>query len=517
VLKKILLVSTALSTVWFATPADAGPLLGAVAGTAATLFQASAMAGGLAANIGAFGFLGLTGWGAVAAQFAVRAVLGYALNALSSKPKPTVDEYKANVNQLGAVLPQQVIYGETRVGGAIFYQALSDSDTVLHRLIAFAGHEIDSYQELYINDQLVTIDGNGDVDFPTGAPWDTVNLRLYTGTDDQEADTDLVDAVGEWTDACRARGVAYIVATFSDNQAFQNGVPTVTATIRGKKVYDPRDGTTAWSNNPALCIRDYLLADYGLAEDTSNINDALFKIAADECDLSVSGSAKYTCNGAFTLDSSPEDIIRNLLSSMGGIFWNYAGQWAIQAAVYQTPELELTDSDLRGQLTVATRHSRRDNFNTVVGTYRGPDTYYQDDNYDEISSPFYIDEDNGIRSTSELPLKFTDTNNMAQRIALIYLRRNRQQITVQGSFGLKAMDLKIGDNVMLTNSHMGWSQKVFEVVDWRLQQEEMDLRVMMILREMEESVFTGVLGFLEDESGNILQDESGNQLEAVVA
>jgi hypothetical protein len=106
---------------------------------------------------------------------------------------------------------------------------------------------------------------------------------------------------------------------------------------------------------------------------------------------------------------------------------------------------------------------------------------------------------------------------MAQRIALIYLRRNRQQITVQGSFGLKAVDLKIGDNVMLTNSHMGWTQKVFEVVDWRLQQEGMDLSVMMILREMQESVFTGVLGDLEDESGNLLQDESGNQLEAVVA
>jgi hypothetical protein len=512
-LKKVLLVSTALSTIWIGTPADAGPLIGAAAATAATLFQASAANVG----VGAFGFLGLSGWGAVAAQFAVRAVLGYALNALSSKPKPSVDEYKANVNQLGAVLPQQVIYGQTRVGGAVFYQVLSNSDTTLHRCIAFAGHEIDSYQELYLNDQLVTIDGNGDITDPAGAPWNTVNLKLYTGTDDQTADPDLVSAVGEWTEDCRARGVAYILATFTDNEAFQNGLPVVTATIRGKKVHDPRDGTTAWSSNPALCIRDYLLADYGLAEDTANINDALFKIAAEECDLNVGGSAKYTCNGAFTLDSSPEDIIRNLLSSMGGIFWNYAGQWAIQAAVYQTPELELTDDDLRGQITVATRHSRRDNFNTVVGTYRGPDTYYQDDNYDEISSPFYIEEDNGIRATSELPLKFTDTNNMAQRIALIYLRRNRQQITVQGSFGLKAVDLKIGDNVMLTNSHMGWTQKVFEVVDWRLQQEGMDLSVMMILREMQESVFTGVLGDLEDESGNLLQDESGNQLEAVVA
>jgi hypothetical protein len=176
-LKKVILVSTALSTVWIGTPADAGPLIGAAAATAATLFQASAAGVG----IQAFGFLGLSGWGAVAAQFAVRAVLGYALNALSSKPKPTVEPYKANVNQLGPALPQQVIYGETRVGGAIFYQALSNSDRTLHRCIAFAGHEIDSYQELYLNDQLVTVDVNGDVDDPSGAPWNTVNLQLYTG------------------------------------------------------------------------------------------------------------------------------------------------------------------------------------------------------------------------------------------------------------------------------------------------------------------------------------------------
>jgi hypothetical protein len=512
-LKKVILVSTALSTVWIGTPADAGPLIGAAAATAATLFQASAAGVG----IQAFGFLGLSGWGAVAAQFAVRAVLGYALNALSSKPKPTVEPYKANVNQLGPALPQQVIYGETRVGGAIFYQALSNSDRTLHRCIAFAGHEIDSYQELYLNDQLVTVDVNGDVDDPSGAPWNTVNLQLYTGTDDQTADAGLVAAVSEWTEECRARGIAYIVATFTDNDAFQNGLPTVTAKIRGKKVEDPRIGNTAWSNNPALCIRDYLLSDYGLGESTENINDALFKIAADECEVQVAGSDTYTCNGAFTLDSSPEDIIRNLLSSMGGIFWNYAGQWAIQAAKYQTPEVELTDDDYRGQLAIATRHSRRDNFNTVVGTYRGPATYYQDDNYTKVSSPFYIAEDNGIESVSELPLQFTNTDVMAQRIALIYLRRNRQQITVQGEFGLRAMDLKIGDNVMLTNSHMGWTQKVFEVVDWRLGQDDAELKVTMILREIEESVFTGVLGEIADESGVTLEDESGVALETVVA
>lgn len=510
-LKKFLLVTTALCVVW-PDPANAGPLIGAVAATAGSIFSA----GGLAAvaKFTMFGGL-LTGWGAVAAQFAIRAVLGYALNALSSKPAPALNEgYTINVNQLGTVLPHQIIYGETRVGGAVFYQGLTNSDTHLHRMIAFAGHEIESYEKIFINDTEVTLDGSGNV---TTTGLTSVRIKKLYGTDDQAADADAVADIGEWTTNHRARGIAYLYVRFTDKTAFPNGVPVISAVIRGKKVEDPRTATTAWSDNPALCIRDYLLSGYGLEESVANINDTLFSVAADECEVQVSGVDKYTCNGSFALDSSPEDVIRNLLSSMGGIFWNYAGQWAIQAAVYQAPEIELDQDDLRGNLTVATRHSRRDNFNTVVGAYKGEETDYQRDNYTEISSPFYLTQDNEIRASSELNLFFTDTENMARRIALTYIRRNRLQITVQGEFGIRAMDLKIGDNVMLTVDHMNWSQKVFEVVDWRLIQSDMDIRVSMMLREMAESVFTGVVGEIADESGNTLTDESGNTLVTVIA
>ena len=44
------------------------------------------------------------------------------------------------------------------------------------------------------------------------------------------------------------------------------GVPKVTCLVKGKKVYDPRTGETAWSRNPVLCLRDLLLSDrYGSA------------------------------------------------------------------------------------------------------------------------------------------------------------------------------------------------------------------------------------------------------------
>jgi len=128
-----------------------------------------------------------------------------------------------------------------------------------------------------------------------------------------------------------------------------------------------------------------------------------------------------------------------------------------------------------------------------------------------------LTQDNNIPAKTELNLLFTDTEVMARRISKTFLRRNRNQITVTGAFGLRALNLKVGDNVMLSVDHLGWTQKVFEVVDWRLGMKEMDIQVNMILREMSENVFTGIVQIISDESGNSLQDESGNDLEAIVA
>ncbi|MCP6756604.1 hypothetical protein NL533_33770, partial [Klebsiella pneumoniae] len=80
------------------------------------------------------------------------------------------------------------------------------------------------------------------------------------------------------------------------------GIPNVSAVVNGKKVYDPRDGTTEWSNNAALCIRDYLTSSYGFNCSSDEINDTYFSSAANHCDESVTlttgGSQnRFTCDG----------------------------------------------------------------------------------------------------------------------------------------------------------------------------------------------------------------------------
>ena len=99
-MKRILLASTFLTAfVVGPLPAKADPISLAVAATASSVFQA----GGIAA----FTFLGFTGTGAVLASIAVRAALGYALNALTPKPSSVSRGYR--VNSLGAT-PKEELY-----------------------------------------------------------------------------------------------------------------------------------------------------------------------------------------------------------------------------------------------------------------------------------------------------------------------------------------------------------------------------------------------------------------------
>lgn len=489
-LKKFLLVTTAIVAVAVVAPSAADampPIIGAIVAVAGVI--------GTAGSIAAVGFFGttLTGFGAVFAHFAIRAALGYALQSLSKTgQRGTAGKgYSATVNSVGPSLPHQVIYGETRTGGAVFYQTTSGaSNLYLHKCIAFAGHEINSYVAWYLNDELVTLDGSGLVTNGTFA--NKVRVTSHLGTATQAADAALVSEVTEWTTAHQAKGVAYAHVRFeSDAAVFKNGTPVVSVVIRGREVYDPRSLTTAWSDNPALILRDYLLADFGLDDVSASINDVVFIDGADVCDQVVSGAKRYTCNGAFLLDAEPESVIQALTASAGGLFWFAQGKWGMKPAAYQAPTVSYNEDDLRGPMSIATRNSRRDNFNTVRGVYRGSETVWEESDYTEVTDATAVAEDGGVETAAEIPLLFTGTDVMAQRIATIALKRNRRQITITSHFGLKALQVGIGDTITLTNTRAGFTDKVFEVNDWRFSMtSEMDMQVQMLLREIDSGVFT---------------------------
>ena len=500
-------------------------------------------AGILASSLGTAVFTaGLGALGTFALGLATTVVLGAALRALMPKPSFGANRgYQTTV--IGTALDHQIIYGKMRVGGARIYdEATGTNNKYLHRIIAVAGHEIQSFDEIYVNDELITLDVNGEVTSPAKYNG-KIRIKLHLGSPTQTADTFLINAPSaHWTTQCTLSGIAYMYIRLAfDADAFPNGIPEITTTISGKKVYDPRDSTTAWSDNPALCLRDYLTSPYGIAEEAANIDDALVIAAANVSDQLVGSlaiktyaggvykiktvgttdftlvgaannnvgtvftatgvavgtgvveTARYTCNGAFTTASTPYDMINALLTSMDGSLWYAQGSWRMKPAYWTAPVLDLNEDDLRSSISVSTRHSRRNNFNTVKGTFRGLESNWQTTDYPQVTNAAFVAADGGQESVADIDLPFTDNSIEARRIALISLERNRQQLTVNASFGLKTLQVQVGDNIRLTNSRFGWSNKEFEVISWSFGLTDgLDLQTQMTLRETAESVYDEV-------------------------
>lgn len=269
-----------------------------------------------------------------------------------------------------AVAPRAALYGRAKIGGVIVDAfSTGTKGEYLHVVVAFAGHECDACETIYLNNvALPAPDGSGFIQSGqfaktvttvttettssagsltlsqtpsriiqvtkslfTGSPEDRstvelaettgytlagavvtfvpgagfeyqvtyeyqtvvpkVRVKVHLGQSGQTADSDLVsESSGRWTSNDVGQGIAYIYFRFEyDVDVFgQVGLPEPTAVWRGKKILDPRSSTTAWSDNWALCVRDYLRdANFGLGCSSTEVIDSEINTAANIADEEV--------------------------------------------------------------------------------------------------------------------------------------------------------------------------------------------------------------------------------------
>lgn len=133
--------------------------------------------------------------------------------------------------------------------------------------------------------------GTGTVNYQYTTVTPRVRVRSFLGTASQAAASELVsESGGKWTSAHQLKGVCYVYLRLEyDQQVFgQVGLPNVSAVVRGKKVLDPRTGTTYWTPNAALCTADYLKDTlYGLSASAAQVPSAELITAANLCDEAV--------------------------------------------------------------------------------------------------------------------------------------------------------------------------------------------------------------------------------------
>jgi len=426
--------------------------------------------------------------------------------------------------------PRQIIYGKCRVGGTIVHMETTGTDNfLLHAVVVLSGHEIESLESVRLND----VDLTTSTSTISGSTVHTVTNSEFSNTENENK----YDSNGRlvrfsFQDGSQTAANGYAVAQSSlvstdkfldcayvyiqmvfDPEKFGGGMPNMSFVVKGKKVFDPRDSSTAWSDNPALCIRDYITdTTYGLKALTAEINDTTnaggVAAAASACEVAVTlanGSSteeKYTANGFTNFGASGNGVIEGLLSAMAGKMSYTNGQFNIFAGTTQTPSLTITDDNLLAPVNVSTNSGTGELYNTVKPIYVD-----STNNFIAADAPVYQDstfltEDTPNGTTNDKPnyvkqmekqLPFTVTHTMAQRIGRLALKNQRLSTSLSCLVDLSFMKLQPADWVYVTNERLGFSQKIFEVISVNMEVMQTDdaptLGVRLALKETATSTF----------------------------
>ncbi len=308
-----------------------------------------------------------------------------------------------------------------------------------------------------------------------------VRIKRHLGSPTQTADADLVaESAGNWTSDHRGRGICYLYVRLEyDQEIFGGiGIPNISAVVRGKRVYDPRSATTAWSDNAALCIADWLRSDEGMRAASAEVPDSEITAAANICDetvvLNLAGTEtqkRYTINSSWTSEQSPRDVLADMCQAMGGRAVWTQGRWLVRPGAYRTPTVTITADMLAGPISIAPRASRSELFNGVRVMHRDAAHGYAEVQAPLVLNSGYETDDGGVRIVRQIELPTLADTYRAQRIGKLELERARQALTVKLACSLQAYDLAPTDTVLLTLATYGWSAKPFEVLDRTLSTE----------------------------------------------
>jgi len=202
---------------------------------------------------------------------------------------------------------------------------------------------------------------------------------------------------------------------------------------------------------------------------------------------------RYTCNGAFSSDEQPKEVITKILNSMAGMAIPIGGKWNVFAGEYRSPTQSIDETFLRGSIKVASRISRKELFNAVKGTFTDPRGFWEAGEFPGVINSAYYVEDQSERIWKDIDLPFTVSPSMCQRIAKIDLERARQQISVSMPCNLKAFKFAVGEVINVNNTRFGWVDKPFEIKGWSMavdsQNDDPVLGIDLNLRETASTVF----------------------------
>ncbi|HEY2467975.1 MAG TPA: hypothetical protein VGI45_09035 [Terracidiphilus sp.] len=287
------------------------------------------------------------------------------------------------------------------------------------------------------------------------------------------------------TDVCYGHTLAYVQMGY-DTSYFPNLPTTISFVVKGKNdILDPRTGTRGYTENPALCIADYMTVPrirggFGLAIG-STIDSSNLIAAANTCDetlaLAAGGTVpQYSCNTVFDLNTARGITVDRMLSSCAGRLSVQGGVWSIVPGAWVAPSLYLNEKNIVGPIKLDTRLSVAEACNAAKGTYVSaannyqPSDYpmYQQDSLHGYGTNTWLVEDNNEFIPHNLDLPCTNVSAVAQRLAKIQLMRQRYQMRLNLLCDMTAYQATVTDVIAISIARYTWVNKPFEVLGCEL-------------------------------------------------
>lgn len=363
---------------------------------------------------------------------------------------------------------KNVVYGMAKVEGSVVFMATSGTGSRhLNLLVAFAGHECESIEQVYLDDRPL-LNANGNV---SGEFSGVVQYYERLGTDTQTYISQLATNVGSsiWTSAHQLKGIcyAYLRILYSED-LFGTDAPKISAVIKGKKLYDPRTDTTAYSDNPALAVRDYLLNDvYGFSSGSARVDDSTISVAANDCDFLITKKdtnteKRYTVNGFLSTENKIGKNLEELLACMAGKVSYLGGEFAVFAGTYALSNAVINEDMLIDTVNL-TANSIRNAANGARGIYTSQDIDWKEDEYPLYQSATDLAEDGSQTRFIDLPLRLTKSAATAQRIAKINVKRTRCSRKLSLRTCMEELMIRTGDVISIESSKSEVDSGVYEV------------------------------------------------------
>ncbi|WP_447772029.1 phage tail protein [Variovorax boronicumulans] len=309
----------------------------------------------------------------------------------------------------------------------------------------------------------------------------TARVYPHHGTDSQAADAHLLGYFpGMWTSERRAAGVSYLVCEFTyEETSFPSGLPQVTALVAGAMIYDPRNGVTNFTENPALHMRHVLLhPQFGKRTSLTAAEDARIIAAANACDQVVNYAgapdnvAQFRSGTVATFGTPTRDILDDLAQAMGGMWAYAAGEFYVRPGVWSAPVLSLNESDLavvRGDsdggasqapITINVHKARVEKVNVVVPRIWDRAQGGMLAALTPLKATQLIARD-GAELVQEVTMPAVFYSYQALHIAAMLIRDARDPLAVTLPFKLRAYPLELFDSITLTLPRYGWANKEF--------------------------------------------------------